>query len=92
MLGELLLQLGGSVQGLPGLLLRQALVHLPADACSGQIRGLTCALLCAHSHDVLHTLGLDEDGDGVQLSQLESLDGVSGHVQDAVFALHTRGR
>lgn len=30
-LGELLLQLGGSVQGLPGLVLRQALVHVPAD-------------------------------------------------------------
>lgn len=45
------------------------------------------ALLCAHSHDVVHALGLDEDGDGVQLSQLESFDGVAGHVQDAVFAL-----
>ncbi len=30
MLGELLLQLGGSVEGFPALLLRQTLVHLPA--------------------------------------------------------------
>lgn len=29
-LSELLLQLGGSVEGFPALLLRQALVHLPA--------------------------------------------------------------
>lgn len=31
MLGELLLQLVGSVEGLLALLLRQTLVHLPAD-------------------------------------------------------------
>ena len=30
MLGELLLQLGSSVEGFPALLLRQTLVHLPA--------------------------------------------------------------
>jgi len=30
MFGELLLQLGGSVEGFPALLLRQTLVHLPA--------------------------------------------------------------
>lgn len=43
-----------------------------------------------HSHDVLHRSRLDEHGDGVQLSQLEPLDGVSRHVQDAVFPLSTK--
>ncbi len=43
----------------------------------------------ADSHDVLHRFGFDEDGDGVKLSQLESLDGVPRHVQDTVFALKT---
>lgn len=41
------------------------------------------------SHDVLHRLGFDEDGDGMKLSQLQSLDGVSRHVQDTVFTLRT---
>lgn len=46
--------------------------------------------LWSDSHDVLHRFGFDEDGDGVELSQLESLDGVTWHVQDAVFALKQR--
>ena len=45
--------------------------------------------LSGDSHDVLHRFGLDEDGDGVQQSQLQSLDGVPRHVQDAVFPLET---
>lgn len=46
--------------------------------------------LFGDSHDVLHRFGFDEDGDGVQQSQLESLDGVPRHVQDAVFPLETK--
>ena len=30
---------------------------------------------------------LEEDGDGVELGHVQSLDGVSRHVQDTVFAL-----
>lgn len=50
------------------------------------------ASVCEHSHDVLHTLGLDEDSDGMELSQLESFDGVSWDIQDTVFTLNKRTR
>lgn len=119
MLGELLLQLGCSVEGFPALLLRQALVHLPEDhrdftvlsaavfQASGRSTepkncyrsdtneeangppGFYCEDGVCNSHDVLHRFGFDEDGDGVKLSQLESLDGVPRHVQDTVFTLKT---
>lgn len=42
------------------------------------------------SHDVLHRFGFDEDGDGVEQRQLQPLDGVPRHVQDAVFTLQTQ--
>ena len=42
-----------------------------------------------HLHDVLHSLGLDEDSDGMKMSQLQPLDGVPRHVQNTVFPLET---
>ena len=94
MLGELLLQLGGSVEGFASLLLRQTLVHLPAARKQDRQQENQTSQPDRKwnrggfdSHDVLHWFGFDEDGDGVKLRELESLDGVPRHVQDTVFTL-----
>lgn len=42
------------------------------------------------SQDVLDRFRFDEDGDGMELGQLESLDGISRNIQDAVFTLKMR--
>ncbi len=39
-----------------------------------------------HLHDALDALWLDEDGDGEELGDVEALDGVGAHVEDAVLA------
>lgn len=50
-----------------------------------------------HSHNRIHGFWLDKHSNGVQLCHLQSLNGISGHVQDTVLALlrhlaHTRHR
>lgn len=78
----------------------------PSGACSSPCRNKQCfkvhvslkksseerGSFCKHSHDVLHWFGFDEDSDGMKLSQLESLDGVSRNVQYTVFTLSDNTR
>lgn len=94
-LRELLLQLGGSVEGLPALLFRQAFVHLPARTVPVLVIEVLEKLHSSqwkHSHDVLHSFGFDEDGNGMKLSQLESLNGIPRHIQDTMFTLNIRAK
>lgn len=79
MFGELLFQLVGSIKCLPALIFCQTFVHLPGEHWFrlDLSSKMPFAAVCKHSHDVLHTLGLNEDGDGMELSQLESFDGIS---------------
>lgn len=40
-----------------------------------------------YSHQGINGFGFDKDGDGIQLCYLEAFNGISRHIQNAVFAL-----
>lgn len=40
-----------------------------------------------HLHNIFHGFGFNKNGDRVKLCNLQSLYGISGHIEDTVFAL-----
>lgn len=44
-------------------------------------------VVCFYSHDVFHCFGFNENGDWIQLGNLQPFDGITRNIKNAVFTL-----